>query len=151
MAAIIFSVLCFIGPAIVWAFFLIISRLRSTTAIGTIVDHVSGSTDGDMSAPVIEFQVPDGRKFTFTGMYSNTTIPEMLYEAYREYVLKKDVTQVRVLYDPNNPQNARVNSIGNIYLMPIILFGIGICIILYSIPMFANVLTPIFKFIENLS
>lgn len=149
MMAIIFSILCFIGPAFVWALFLVVSRLRSNTATGTIIDHAAGSTDGDVSAPVIEFQVPDGRKFTFTGIYSNSTIPDMLYEAFLKYVLKKDTTQVRVLYDPNNPQKARVNSFGNIYFMPIILFGIGVCIILYSIPMFSNFLTPIFNFINR--
>lgn len=149
MITITFSMLCFIGPAFVWALFLIISRLRSSTAIGTIIDHAAGSTDGDVSAPVIEFQVPDGRKFTFTGMYSNTTIPEMLYEAFLKYVLKKDITQVTVLYDPENPQKARVNSFGNIYIMPIILFSIGVCIILYSIPMFSNFLIPIFNFINR--
>lgn len=149
MMVIIFSVLCFIGPAFVWALFLIVSRLRSSTAIGTIIDHVAGSTDGDVSAPIIEFQLPDGRKITFTGMYSNETILDMLYHAFLKYVLKKDTAQVRVLYNPNNPQKARVNSFGNIYFMPVILFGIGVCIILYSIPVFSNFLTPIFNFIER--
>ncbi len=149
MITIIFSMLCFIGPAFVWALFLIISRLRSSTAIGTIIDHAAGSSDGDVSAPIIEFQVPDGRKFTFTGTYSNSTIPDMLYEVFLKYVLKKDTTQVRVLYDPSNPQKARVNSFGNIYFMPIILFGIGVCILLYSIPLFNTLLTPIFNFFER--
>ncbi len=147
MVIIIFSLLCFISPAFVWALFLVISRLRSNTAVGTIIDHVSGSTDGDVSAPVIEFQVPDGRKFTFTGTYSNTTIPDLLYETFLKYIFKKDPAQVKVLYDPANPQKARVNSFGNIYFMPVILFVIGVCIILYSIPIFA----PLFGFIERIT
>jgi hypothetical protein len=141
-----FSLFCFIAPSFIWALFLVVSRFRSSTANGTIIDHVSGSSDGDVSAPVIEFQVPDGRKFTFTGTYRNQTILDMLYEVFLKYVLKRNETQVKVLYDPNNPQKARVNSFGNIYFMPIILFIIGMCIILSSIPMFK----PLFDFIDQI-
>lgn len=146
-----FSLLCFITPSFIWALFLVVSRLRSSTANGTIIDHVAGSSDGDVSAPIIEFQLPDGRKITFTGTYSNQTILDMLYGAFIKYVLKRDTSQVKVLYDPNNPQKARVNSFGNIYFMPVILFIIGLGIIMYAIPAVREFFTPIFNFIDQIT
>ncbi len=148
---ILFSLLCFIVPSFIWALFLVVRRLRSSTANGTIIDHAAGSSDGDVSAPIIEFQIPDGRKFTFTGIYSNQTILDILYEVLLKYIFKRDTTQVNVLYDPNNPQKARVNSFGNIYFMPIILFVIGLGIILYAIPAVRDFFTPIFNFINQIT
>jgi Protein of unknown function (DUF3592) len=151
MAIIIVAALCFIAPSFIWALIILTLRLRSKTAVGSIIGYEAGSTDGDVSAPIIEFQLPDGRKFTFTGTYSNETIIDTLYEAFRKYILKRDITQVNILYDPNNPQKARVNSFSNLYLMPVILFLIGFCLILYAIPVFHNILDPIFNFMDRLA
>jgi hypothetical protein len=147
-----FAVLCFIIPSFVWAFFLLMSRLRSSVATGTIIGHDAGSADGDVSAPIVEYQLPDGRKITFTDkVYSNQTILDLLYELFLKYILKRDTDQVKVLYDPNNPQKARVNSFGNIYFMPIILFLIGLFISLYAIPGVHDILDSILNFIERLT
>ncbi|MFN8413284.1 MAG: DUF3592 domain-containing protein [Anaerolineales bacterium] len=147
----VFSLACFIGPAFIWMTFLIVSRLRSKTTVGKIIDYASGSSDGDVSAPIVEFQLPDGQKVTFTGMYQNQTIIEGLYEAFLQHGLKKGLTQVQVLYDPKNPQKARINSFSNIYLVPVLLLMIGFCIILYSIPVFHDFLAPIFNFLDRLT
>ena len=137
-----------------WALFLFISNLRYSVAIGTITGYhgAAGADNTDVFAPIVEFQLPDGRKITFTEKtHSNETIFDMLYHAFLKYVLKKDVTQVKVLYDPNNPQKARVNSISNIYWMPIVMLVIGVCIILNSIPAIDNFITGIVDFFEGLS
>lgn len=121
--------------------------LRSSRAVGRIIDYESGSTDGETAAPIIEFQTPDGRTFTFKGIFSNETVFDMLYGVFLIYVLKRDTSLVRVLYDPNDPQKARVNSFGNIYFLPVLLFIVGLCIMLSSIPMFS----PVFDFIDRIT
>ena len=121
--------------------------LRSSRAVGRIIDYESGSTDGETAAPIIEFQTPDGRTLTFKGIFSNETVFDMLYGVFLKYVLKRDTSLVRVLYDPNDPQKARVNSFGNIYFLPVLLFIVGLCIMLSSIPMFS----PVFDFIDRIT
>ncbi len=151
MVIIIFALLCFIVPSFIWALILLAFRLRSKQAIGTIIGHDTVSDGNDLYAPIVEFQLPDGRKITFTEKtHSNENILDILYKLFSKFVLKQDLDKVRVLYDPNNPQKARVNSFGTLYVMPAFLFLIGFCIILYSIPVFHDFLTPIFKFIERL-
>jgi hypothetical protein len=145
--------LCFIIPSFIWAFFLLVFRLRSKTAIGTIIgeDAMPGVDGGsDLSAPIVEFQLPDGRKITFTEkVHSNETILDFLYKLFSQYVLKRDMTKVLVLYNPNDPQKARVNSFSNLYFMPVLLFFIGFCMVLYGIPFSHSFLDPIFKLIDR--
>ncbi len=150
---IIVGVLCFIIPSIVWGIFLLSFRLRSKEAIGIIIDYHTGQSEyGQVFAPVVEFQLPDGKKITFTEKtHSNETIFDMIAGIFSKFVLKKDLNQVRVLYDPNNPEKARVNSFSYLYFMPASLLVIGFCIILYSIPIFHDILEPIFYFIDRLT
>ncbi|MFN8400531.1 MAG: DUF3592 domain-containing protein [Anaerolineales bacterium] len=142
-----FGLFCFIVPAILWGFFLLLSVLRSSRAVGKIIEYESGSSDGDVAAPIIEFQIPDGRKFTFKGMYSNESIFDIAYNIFLKYILKRDPSLVNVLYDPKDPQKARINSIGNIYFLPMVLFIVGLCIILSSIPMFR----PLFDLFDRIT
>lgn len=155
MVMIIFGVLCFIVPSFIWALVLLVFRLRSKTAIGTVIGQdANPGIDGgnDMYAPIVEFQLPDGRKITFTEkVHSSAGLLDILYRALSKFVLKRDHDKVSVLYDPNDPQKARVNSFGTLYFIPAFLFLIGFCIILYSIPVFHGLLAPIFKFIERLT
>jgi len=122
MVIIIFAVLCFIVPSFIWALFLLAFRWRSKTAIGTVIgqDAVSGIDGGDdLYAPIVEFQLPDGKKITFTEkVYSSQGIPDYLFQIFSKLVFKRDPEKVTVLYDPNNPQKARVNSFGNLYFIP---------------------------------
>ena len=149
----IIGILCFIIPGIIWGLFLLAFRLRSKEAIGTIVDTHTGQGElGQISAPIVEFQLPDGKKVTFTEKtHSNETIFDMIGSIFSKFVLKKDLNQVRVLYDPNNPEKARVNSFNYLYFMPVSLLLIGFCIILYAIPMFHDILAPILYFIDRLT
>lgn len=150
VAPVLFASFCFIIPAILLGLFLWSSGLRSSRAIGAIVGYESTS-NGDMSAPIIEFQTPDGRKFTFKGMYSNTMILDIVSAVFSKYILKKDPSQINVLYDPKDPQKARINSIGNIYIVPIVLFSFGACMLLYAIPMTRGVFTQIINIMDRLS
>ncbi len=149
VAIIIFAILCFIVPSFIWALFLLVARLRSKEAIGTVIGQDANSFEGsELYAPIVEFQLPDGRKITFTEkMHSNETILDILYNLFSRFVLKRDLDKVKVLYDPNNPQKARVNTFGNLYFMPAIVFLIGIFLILYAIPMFRDILDSIFNLI----
>jgi hypothetical protein len=82
------------------------TRLRSQEAIGTVIGHDSASFEGsELYAPIVEFQLPDGRKITFTEkMHSNENILDILYNLFSKFVLKRDLDKVKVLYDPNNPK-----------------------------------------------
>ncbi len=147
MIMILLGVLCFIIPAVIWGLYLLAFRMRSMHAVGTIIDYHG---DSETQAPVVEFQLPDGTKVTFTeSTHTSEGIVEFLIDLISRFVMKKDLNTVNVLYDPNNPQKARVNNFTYFYFMPILMFAIGFCIILYAIPMFRDILTPIFDFIER--
>ena len=60
--------------------------------------------------------------------------------------LKKDPNKVMVLYDPNDPQKARVNNFGNLYMLPLVLFVIGLFVILFTIPGFEDFLRRLTAF-----
>lgn len=147
------GVLCFVIPSIVWGLFLLAFRLRSKEAVGTIVDYHTGQGEyGEVSAPVVEFQLPDGKKITFTEKtHTNETIFDMIGGIFSKFFLKKDLNQIRVLYDPNNPEKARVNSFNYLYFMPVSMFVIGSCIILYTIPFFHDIFAPILNFFDRLT
>jgi hypothetical protein len=148
-----FALLCFIIPAVIWGIFILAFRLRSSEAIGTIVDyHTSDGEYGQLSAPIVEFQLPDGGKITFTEkIHSNETILDIVSGLFRKFALKQDVNKVKVLYDPNDPQKARVNTFGNLYFMPFILSLIGLCMILYAVPVTREFFTPVLNFLERLA
>ena len=74
------ALLCFILPAFVLGGFVFISGLRYKKTIGTVVgeDVVNSDTD-QLSAPIVEFETPDGRKITFTEkVHSNETILDII-------------------------------------------------------------------------
>ena len=105
-----------------------VSGLRYKKTVGTVVgqDVVGNDTD-QLSAPIVEFETPDGRKIVFTEkVHSNETILDIIGNLAAVFVLKKDPNKVRVLYDPNDPQKARVNNFANLYMFPLVLFIFGL-------------------------
>jgi len=88
---------------------------RATTAEGTVVRLVRKvDSDGyDTFAPVVSFRVK-GSERTFT---SSTSARPAAYQPGEA---------VTVLYDPANPADARIRSFSELYLLPLILFGIGL-------------------------
>lgn len=150
---IILAILCFILPSIVIGIFILAFRLRSKQAVGTIIGQSSGrGKHGTMYSPIVEFELPDGKKITFTEpSSSNENIFDMIYDVLNHFVFKKDPNQVKVLYDPNDPQKARINSFKHLYVIPTILFFVGFCMILYTIPLFHELFQPILEFLERLA
>lgn len=132
------ALLCFILPAVVLAVGITLSTLRYKQTVGTIVgeDTVHGDT-GQLSAPIVEFQAPDGRKITFTEkVHSSEGILDIIANLVAKFAFKRDLNRVRVLYDANDPQKARVNTLGNLYMLPIVLFAFGIVVMLSTLPGF---------------
>jgi hypothetical protein len=87
----------------------------SARATGTVVAHVSvKSSGGDTTyAPVITFRTPDGQTIEFKSQTSSSSRSPAVGQT------------VEVLYNPRNPQEASVNSFSSLWLLPIILSGLG--------------------------
>ena len=105
------TALCFIIPALIWGIFLLAFRLRAKEAIGTIIDF--HGDEESSQAPIVEFELPDGQKVTFTEpTHVSDSILTIVPDLYNALILRKDVNQIKILYDPNNPQqNWKVHEI----------------------------------------
>jgi Protein of unknown function (DUF3592) len=85
----------------------------AVSAQGTIVElRKTDNADGTDWAPVIEFSTAQGQKIQFTG--TSTNPPPLRGE------------QVPVLYDPQNPDHARMNTIVQRWLFPLIFVLVGL-------------------------
>ena len=146
------ALLCFILPAFVLGAGIFVSHLRYKKTIGTVVgqDVLSGDTD-QLSAPIVEFETPDGSKIVFTEkVHSNETILDTLATLAAAIAFRKDPNKVMVLYDPNDPLKARVNNFGNLYMFPLALFAIGLLIILFTIPGFEDLVRKLTAILDKL-
>jgi hypothetical protein len=94
-------------------------------AKGTVVrmDRSSGS-DGVSYAPVFQFR-------TITGQ--TVEVAEKLYSNPPQFQTGQDVD---ILYDPQDPQRARVNKGFNLYFVPILLGGLGFIFLCLGIVIF---------------
>jgi hypothetical protein len=130
------AMLCFILPAFVLGGAMFVSRLRFKKAVGRVVgEDVVGNDTDQLSAPIVEFETPDGTNIVFTEkVHSNETIVDVLVKLAAGIAFKKDPNKVSVLYDPNKPHNARVNNFGNLYMVPLVLFAFGLLVMLSTIP-----------------
>jgi hypothetical protein len=66
--------------------------------------------------PVIAFSTPDGREFEFEALVGGTTPDYQLGE------------RVRVMYNPENPTEARIGETENLWGIPIVLGGFGLIV-----------------------
>lgn len=87
----------------------------SARAEGRVIAHAqSKSSDGDpMYAPVISFRTPDGQMVEFKSQTSSSSPSPAVGEA------------VEVLYNPQRPQEAEVNSFSSLWTLNIILSALG--------------------------
>jgi Protein of unknown function (DUF3592) len=117
----------------------ILFTLRAEKTTGTVVDYRSkrGSKGGVTHAEIVEFQA-DGKTIQF------------VEKAYRSRFIMNTGHTVNVLYDPNQPEKARINSFGTLYLVPIILLFIGIGLVLFNMPMFNGIMQMLLDFLMNL-
>ena len=88
---------------------------RAQQVKGT-VDHLKyrHGSDGQESAPVFKFKTLKGETIEF-GSYIYSDPPEFMAGQV-----------VDILYDPQNPQQARVNKGSNLYFLPLLLAGLGL-------------------------
>lgn len=95
----------------------------SVSTRGTVMDNVFRPfvSDGAACVPVIEFQTRDGHVVRFT-------------DAIGSYPPDYEVgTEVNVLYDPDDVQDARVNSWKRIWLAPTLITSAGLPPILIAV------------------
>jgi hypothetical protein len=115
----------------------IILRYEKTT--GTVVGYrTSRGPRGGGQAEIVEFTGPDGKTVQFTE------------KVYSTRLIERSGHTVRVLYDPNNPGRARMNSFGTLYLFPILLTVIGVCMVLSQTPMFSGPIEGLVEFLKTL-
>jgi hypothetical protein len=146
------ALLCFILPAFVLGGFVFVAGLRYKNTVGTVVgeDVVNSDTD-QLSAPIVEFETPDGRKFTFTEkVHTSESILYSIGKLAAAIALRKDPGKVLVLYDPNDPQKARVSNLGNLYMLPLVLFAVGLFLILFTIPGFEDFLRKLNAILDKI-
>lgn len=82
-------------------------------AIGTVVGHNTNiDSDGDTYQPIISFRPTEGPQVTFTELVARSGIDPV-------------GSEVPVLYDPDNPTDARLNSFANLWVIPLAFLGFG--------------------------
>lgn len=118
----------------------ILFTLRAEKTTGTVVDYRSrrSSKGGVTHAEVVEFQGPDGRTVQF------------VEKTYRSRFVMNTGHTVNVLYDPNQPEKARINSFAALYSTPLILLIVGGGLFLFNISMFNGVMQKVLDFLMNL-
>ena len=96
---------------------------NSISADGTVVDIVQqmehSETNGQTTtnytyAPKISFTASDGKQYTFVSSTSSNPSPY------------HDGQIIKILYDPQNPNNAEINSFFDLWGLSIISLGLGV-------------------------
>ncbi len=88
----------------------------ATKTKGTVIrlDAREGSKGGTVYQPIYEFRTLDGQVITVA--HDNASRPARY----------KVGQSVDVLYNTENPQNAKINNSTNLYMVPLVLAGVGI-------------------------
>ena len=128
-----------IAAAMTASSFLFSLRAQKTT--GTVIGYRTSRSarGGGGQAEIVEFTGPDGRTLQFTE------------KVYRTRFIEKTGHTVNVLYDPNNPGNARINSFATLYLTPFILAVVGVGMILFNLPMFHAPMQKLLEWLTELA
>lgn len=143
-----FGGLCWVLPGIVWLLFTFFFYLRAQKTEGVIVGYANSRKGGQK--PIVEFSLPDGQKITFTESTSISgaeilLLPVILFLYFFQKQKLDKVTSpaVSVLYDPRNPQRARLNSFGTLYGVQLFLIIIGTGIAMSGIPWIRELFQPL--------
>src|SRR5579862_3760575 len=87
---------------------------HATTTEGVVVDQAyHSSSKGGTYSPVVEFTTPDGHKIHVTGSVGSGS------PAYARG------DRVNVMYDPANPEHARLDTFSETWFLPLLLGGMG--------------------------
>jgi hypothetical protein len=118
----------------------ILFSLRAKKTTGTVVGYRTSRSakGGSGQAEIVDFSGPDGKTIQFTE------------KVYRTRIIQREGHTVNVLYDPNNPSRARINSFATLYLIPAILAVVGIGLILFNLPMFHAPMQKLLDFLLGL-
>ena len=122
-----------------WAYSLfLIFRYEKTT--GTVVGYKTSRNPkgGGGEAEIVEFKGPDGKTVEFTE------------KVYRTRLIQREGHTVKVIYDPNNPTRARINSFSTLYFFPVILTVVGTLLILSQTPMFSGPMQKLMDIVQSL-
>ena len=119
----------------------ILFSLRAQKTTGTVVGYKTSRSarGGGGEAEIVEFIGPDGKTVQFTE------------KVYRTRIIQMEGHTVNVLYDPNNPSRARINSFATLYLIPFILAVVGIGLVLFNLPMFHEPMQKLLDFLVELA
>lgn len=90
-----------------------ISKAQETKGVVIRMLSKPGSKGGIIYAPVYQFRTMDGR--TIEVEESTYSKPPQFQEGQSVYIL----------YDPQNPEEARVKNWMNLYFLPLVLAGMG--------------------------
>ena len=110
------------GPAlfclgIVFAIYKMWFISHAVTASGTVIQFVSFENQEDHSItcrPVFVYSTPDGQTHTVTSN-AGANQPEFA-----------SGERIKVLYNPNNPNDASINSFGQLWFLPLGFAGVGV-------------------------
>jgi Protein of unknown function (DUF3592) len=91
-----------------------ISKAQETKGIVVRMLSKSGSKGGIIYAPVYQFRTIDGRTIE---------VEESIYSKPPQF---QEGQSVDILYDPQNPEKARVKKWMNLYFPTIVLAGMGV-------------------------
>lgn len=103
---------------------------KATRTEGSIIDYVEYCSGNDLdncdSSPKIEFVTKTGEKIVFVNRLSSKTSVDSIVR--HENNLNSVIS---VLYDPQNPQEARIDSFMNKWFLPIFSFTMGGLLLLF--------------------
>jgi hypothetical protein len=89
----------------------------ASRAPGTVVEVTQyRDSEGDnVYSPVVEYTLPSGRTVRFEEDLRSSPPSHRVGD------------EVEVLYNPENPEEARINSVFNVWFGPGLLLGLGVC------------------------
>lgn len=106
--------------------------VNAEQARGTVVEVAARSgTDSSGNPtiyfyPVVEFTAADGRAVRYQSSVGSSRPSQQVGQA------------VEIVYNPANPQDARVNSFTEVWLWPVVLLGMGAVFVLAGVGAFFN-------------
>jgi hypothetical protein len=165
-----YGYLCIGIPLIViggaWWLYNLAFLSRATETTGKIVGYDNGGGGRHSTLrPIVEFQSSDGHLITFTnrnGQQSESSggflelliiLPILLFQIFSKKEKEntpEEVEMVQVLYDPNNPNRARIKNLLHIHVSPVLFIMLGFLVCAAGIPTINYFYTSIFSFIEAL-
>jgi hypothetical protein len=97
-------------------------KTKGIAADGVVVGHTERRHSGAASttySPEVEFQTPSGEKIVFVASFSSRRLPTL-------------GRKVKVLYYPDNPQDADITAPLTSWILPLLLLALGLVCLFMS-------------------